>query len=100
MSEIVFPVFFVAAVLAFAPLCSASIEVPLIVQESLYPGSVAGLTRTSEPVTVGIPLPDNPDQGATNVKQLSIRGAPVGQFRVLGKWPSGRIKWVLVDTQT
>src|SRR5580700_11386065 len=77
----------------------AAVNVPLTVQEALYPGSIAGVTRTLDPVTVGIPLPDDPNTGATDISQLSLSGATVGQFRVLGRWPSGRIKWVLIDTQ-
>lgn len=76
-----------------------SIHVPLTIQEALYPGSVAGVTRTAEPVSVGIPLPDSPTGGATDVSQLGLSGSSIGQFRVLGRWPSGRIQWVLVDTQ-
>ncbi len=78
---------------------NAGVNVPLTVQEAIYPGSVPGVTRTADPVTTGIPLPDDPTNGVTDVSQLAISGAPVGQFRVLGRWPSGRIKWVLVDTQ-
>jgi len=77
---------------------SFAINVPLTVQEALYPGSIPGVARTNEPVTVGIPLPDDATNGATDVSQLGLSGASVGQFRVLGRWPSGRIKWVLVDT--
>ena len=73
-------------------------NVPLTIQEAIYPGSVAGINRTNDPVTVGIPLPDDQTSGTTDVSQLTLTGATAGQFRVLGRWPSGRIKWVLVDT--
>lgn len=76
-----------------------AVNVPLAVQETIYPGSIPGITRSADPVTVGVPLPDDPTTGATDVNQLTLTGAAVGQFRVLGRWPSGRIKWVLVDTQ-
>jgi len=76
-----------------------AVNVPLTIQEALYPGSVPGVTRTADPVTVGVPLPDDPTTGITDVNQLTLAGASLGQFRVLGRWPSGRIKWVLVDTQ-
>jgi Bacterial Ig-like domain (group 1)/PcRGLX-like protein central beta sandwich domain/Dockerin type I domain len=92
--------------LLFSPLsvalawsAAAVVNVPLTIQEALYPGSIAGVSRTADPVTVGIPLPDDPIKGVTDVNQLGLTGASVGQFRVLGRWPSGRIKWVLVDTQ-
>ena len=32
------------------------------------------------------------------MSELGLTGATAGQFRVLGRWPSGRIKWVQVDT--
>ena len=79
--------------------CWAAVNVPLTLQEAIYSGSVAGVNRTSDPVTVGVPLPDDPANGITNVNELTLSGARIGQFRVLGRWPSGRIKWVLVDTQ-
>lgn len=75
----------------------AAVNVPLTVQETIYPG-VAGQTRTLDPVTAGVPLPDDAAAGATNVSELSLSGAGAGQFRILGRWPSGRIKWVQVDT--
>lgn len=76
-----------------------AVKIPLIVQETLYPGSVPGISRKADPVTVGVPLPDNAAEGASETHSLTVRGAGLGQFRVLGRWPSGRIKWLLVDTQ-
>lgn len=89
-----------ASVLACAvtPFDLNAASVPLTIQEALYTGSVAGISRTADPVSVGIPLPDDPVNGVTDVSQLTLTGASAGQFRVLGRWPSGRIKWVLVDT--
>src|SRR5262245_2427996 len=83
----------------FALVGQAAVNVPLTIQEAIYPGSIAGISRTADPVTVGIPLPDDPTNGATDISELTLTGAATGQFRVLGRWPSGRIKWVLVDTQ-
>src|SRR5262249_13678971 len=77
----------------------AAVNVPLTIQETIYPGGVAGVNRTNDPVTIGIPLPDDTTGGVSDVNQLTLSGASVGQFRVLGRWPSGRIKWVQVDTQ-
>src|ERR1035441_8462466 len=85
--------------IVFAFSGQGAVNVPLTIQEAIYPGSVAGVTRTAEPVTMGIPLPDDANLGITDVAQLGLTGAALGQFRVLGRWPSGRIKWVLVDTQ-
>jgi hypothetical protein len=90
---------YVFPALLFVLPANAAVNAPLTVQEALYSGSVAGVNRTAEPVTVGVPLPDNATSGASDVNQLTVSGASVGQFRVLGRWPSGRIKWVLVDTQ-
>lgn len=87
------------APLAISVYAEAAVNVPLIVQEAIYPGSVAGVTRAADPVSVGVPLPDDAANGITDVNQLTLTGASVAQFRVLGRWPSGRIKWVLVDTQ-
>jgi YetA-like protein/Galactose oxidase, central domain len=75
---------------------SSQLNVPLIIQEAIYAG-VSGIRRSEDPVTVGIPLPDS--AGVNSVSQLGLNGASVGQFRVLGRWPSGNVKWILVDTQ-
>ncbi len=47
---------------------------------------------------MGIPLEEN--NGITSVTQLGLIGAAAGQFRELARWPSGALKWVLVDYQT
>ena len=83
-----------AATPADVPLTGA-LNVPLIVQEAIYPG-VSGIARTQDPVTVGIPLSDG--TGVRSESQLGLSGSAVGQFRILGRWPSGNAKWVLVDT--
>jgi hypothetical protein len=76
----------------------AQLPVQLTVQEAIYPGaSTSGINRTQDPVTVGIPIADN--AGINSISQLGLQGALLGQFRVLGRWPSGNIEWVLVDTQ-
>ncbi len=71
------------------------VHVSLTIQESIYAG-VAGIPREQEPVSVGVPLADS--AGIQETSQLGLAGAPAGQFRVLGRWPSGNIEWVLVDT--
>ncbi|HBY93339.1 MAG TPA: hypothetical protein DEP84_05125 [Chloroflexi bacterium] len=79
------------------------LQVPLLIQEAL-PDDPAqadfqllpGLDRSQEPVTVGLPLPE--DAGVSNVTQLGLSGASAGQFRVLARWPNGNVKWILVDT--
>jgi hypothetical protein len=72
-----------------------SLHVPLIVQESVY-GEIKGFSRHQGPVSVGVPLADS--AGIQKTSQLGLAGALAGQFRVLGRWPSGNIEWVLVDT--
>lgn len=77
------------------PPTGAFTPVPLTIQEAIYPG-VTGVNRLQDPVTVGVPLPDG--TGITDTSRLSVSGASAAQFRVLGRWPSGDVKWVLVDT--
>jgi len=72
----------------------AAIHIPLTVNEAL-PLSVSGINRKAEITTGGIPLPEN--SGITSVSQLGLSGASSGQFRVLGRWRNGNIKWVQVD---
>jgi hypothetical protein len=90
--------FVLMLLVALSPRVRAAVMIPLTVQETIYQGGVSGITRNADPVTVGIPLPDDPSTGVSDVSQLSLTGASAGQFRVLGRWPSGRLKWVLVDT--
>lgn len=72
----------------------ATINIPLTVQE-LLPASVTGIDRAGEVVTGGIPLPEN--SGITSTSELGLSGVSTGQFRSLGRWPNGNIKWVLLD---
>jgi hypothetical protein len=73
-----------------------ALNIPLEVYEALrLEGS--GIDRTQEPLTVGIPLPE--DSGITSINQLGLSGANVGQFRPLAYYKNGNIKWVLIDTQ-
>jgi hypothetical protein len=80
--------------LSFALAATAAINVPLTVRETIYPGSTPGISRTNEPVTVGIPLADSAGVSSTSV--LGLTGATAAQFMVEGKWPSGNIKWIKV----
>lgn len=86
------------AFVLLAMVVEAQVSARLTIQEALYPGApTGGIARVQDPVTVGIPLEDS--ASVTSISQLSLQGAAVGQFRVLGRWPSGNIQWVLVDTQ-
>lgn len=71
------------------------LNVPLIVQEALKTNT-KGIKREKEPLTVGVPLPQN--SGITSVNQLGLIGTSSAQFRVLARWPNENIKWVLIDT--
>ena len=83
----------------------AQVSAPLTIQESIYPG-VSGIARSSEPVTVGLPLAQgqvacggaNP-AACTGVSSMGITGATMGQFRCMIEWPDQSCKWMLVDTQ-
>ncbi len=98
-----------AAILGIAAPVSAAISITVTVQESVFPGApTSGIARTSEPVQVGIPLPNDASTGATNISELSLSGVSEGQFRVLACWSGtltatactgGRIKWVQVNTR-
>ncbi len=73
-----------------------ALSIPITVAEAI-PDNVTGTSRQSEPVTVGIPLPETAN--ITTIDQLGIAGASVGQFRVLKRYSNNNIWWVLVDTQ-
>lgn len=82
----------------FALPAYCQLAVPLTIQEALYgKAPTTGIARSQDPVTVGVPIADS--SGISSTSQLGLAGATVGQFRVLGRWPSGNIMWVLVDTQ-
>jgi len=99
-SASVLVVLFLLASSAFAQL-----NVPLTIQEMEYPGRT-GIARTSEPLTVGIPLAKgvvpcanaNP-ASCVGLTALGLTGATMGQFRCLVEWDDQSCKWVLVDTQ-
>jgi hypothetical protein len=85
----------IVAYLSAPAAVDAQVNIPLIVQESRVPGT-SGISRSQDPVTVGIPLADS--TAIHDVTRLGLAGASAGQFRVLGRWPSGNIKWILMDT--
>src|SRR3984957_19959094 len=85
----------IVAYLSAPAMAGAQMNIPLIIQESRAPGTT-GVPRSQDPVTVGIPLPDS--AAIRDATQLGLAGTSAGQFRVLGRWPSGNAKWILVDT--
>ena len=72
---------FLFLAVGLTPVFSAQLNVPLTVQETIYPGApTEGITRVQDPVTVGIPiagLPCFPAQfdrpGSTELLQLDER---------------------------
>jgi len=73
---------------------AAATSVPLTIQEALYPGGFTGANRANESFCQGVALPDA--AGISSTAVLGLSGTSAGQFRILGKWPSGNIKWVKV----
>ena len=59
-----------------------------------------GITRERWPLSRGVPLPEGEVDGVEGlwVEDGSENVLPA-QFRVLGRWPDGSVKWVLVDWQ-
>ena len=74
--------------------CMAALNAPLTIQEALYPGSVSGVARTNEPFCMGVPVADS--AAITGTGALGLTGATAGQFRIIGRWPSGNAKWIKV----
>lgn len=103
MSNRRLPLFTLLLAVIQAAFAQTGPNVPITVKEALYPSTmggayISGVTRTADPVTFGIPFPDDPVNGITSVNALGLSGAVAGQFRAMAVWPSGRLKWVLVDT--
>lgn len=60
----------------------------------------AGIDRKQCPVSRGVPLPEGLLQNIDDVWVANANGERVpAQFCVLGQWPDGSLKWVLVDFQ-
>ena len=88
---------FIALVL-FPLLALAQLPATITVQPVLHTGATDA-AHTSEPVCTGLPIADSDAVSPANLSQLGLSGGPIiGQFRVLGKWPSGNVKWLQVCT--
>jgi len=71
-----------------------SLRIPLLVEER------SGIGRTSEPVTVGIPLPKGAVFDLSQLVLLNNENRPAAlQVEVLSQWFDGSAKWVLLDFQ-
>ncbi|HUQ91094.1 MAG TPA: hypothetical protein VM120_05375 [Bryobacteraceae bacterium] len=75
-----------------------AIDVPLTVQEN------AGVARTAEPVTFGVPLPKGALTGTAKLRLYGPEGKPLAaDFRVVNRWwtdaatQSSSIQWVHCD---
>ena len=61
---------------------------------------VSPLPLKAWPITRGVPLPKGMHTDSAGFCVLNPAGYPVpAQYRVLGRWPDGSIRWVLVDFQ-
>ena len=78
---------------------SSVIEIPLLVHEAL-PKNESGFQRNGEVVTFGMPLPEDWDiQEIGGRPALGVAGSSTWQVRSLAHWPSGAVKWALVDAR-
>ncbi len=73
-----------------------TVSVPVTVQEAIYTGSTAGVTRTNEVATFSVPFADA-DAIPSSANTLTVNAA-AGQFRCIAQWPSTNCKWAQVDT--
>lgn len=71
-----------------------SVSIPINISESI-PTDISGVARNNDLASFGIPIRDS--ESITSINQLGISGANDYQFRELGRYPSGNIKWVLID---
>ena len=78
--------------LGLLPACGWSAEIRLTVAEP------SGVTRSSCPVTSGIPLRRGALRDADRVALFDGQGKPLPlQTEVLTRWPDGSIRWLLLD---
>lgn len=65
--------------------------------EELLPLNVTGVARTNVPVSFGVPIKDA--EGVNSTANLRVTGGVgnLAQFKILETWPSGNIKWLLID---
>jgi hypothetical protein len=101
-----------AAATVFPGTPSGSLDIPLTVREllpaadviSATPPDLVGMARVSEPATFGVPLRESDavqDLSVLKVVDGQTGAAVQAQFRSLPpSYPSGAVRWVLVDVQT
>lgn len=72
---------------------SAEFSQKLEVYES-YTAGESGVARSNDPVVIGFPF----EKGQiSSIDQLRITGASEYQFRPLGYWPDGSVRWALAS---
>lgn len=77
---------------------SAPLVLSTLTTQELLGGGVTGVSRTNEPVSVGIPLPDSTGISSINSLGCSVNGvSTICQMRPLATWADGNIKWVELD---
>src|SRR5689334_10634735 len=92
----------VLAMILFTRTGHAAVSTPLTIQEMTFAGdqtgrtlsSAGGVARANEPFCMGVPIEEA--AGLTDASTLQLSGVSAAQFRVLGYWPSGKVKWVEV----
>ena len=73
---------------------SAPAQIPLIVEER------AGIARSNEPVTLGVPFAKGELITGTPSRIVNPTGSPVdAQFKTMAMWDDGSIKWLKCDFQ-
>lgn len=70
-----------------------SIPIRLVVKQS----PAANVTRKTEPVSFGLPLPRGLIEDVSELALYGPEGRSPLQSKVLDRWPGGSIRWVLVD---
>ncbi|MFN0196954.1 MAG: hypothetical protein ACKVT0_09415 [Planctomycetaceae bacterium] len=74
---------------------TSTVEIPLTIVEP------SGISRTSWPVTSGIPLSQGTVFETTHLALFDAEGVSVPlQTTILSRWKDGSAKWVLLDFQT
>ncbi|MDD4890110.1 MAG: hypothetical protein PHU85_09285 [Phycisphaerae bacterium] len=82
------------AIAMFLSVPAFALDVSLTVTET------AGVARTAEPVTTGVPLAKGVLKDVKSLRLVDDKGVAMpSQFRALAPWPDGSVRVVLVDTQ-
>ncbi|MCG3179050.1 MAG: hypothetical protein BIFFINMI_01381 [Phycisphaerae bacterium] len=80
-------------------LLAALSAMPAAADVKLTVAETAGVDRTAEPVTTGVPLAKGIVKDLAGLAITRGGKAVPAQFRAISNWPDGSIRWVLVDFQ-